>query len=123
MFEPKEMAVRIKNAAKVNKIKLCDMWRDLKLSNNTLHNMNNGSMPSIGTLMRIAQYVGVPSDYILGEKIEKVPSTKAGDDYEPIPVKMTESAWRELFSKMPIEDIAEILDYARYLRWKRNQVL
>ena len=121
MYEPTEMVIRIKTAAKVNGIKLGDMWRDLNLTNNTLHNMNNGSMPSIGTLMRIAQYVGVPSDYIIGEKIKNAPCDTA-ESNESINTVMSEAALREILNQMSESDVDALLDYARYLLWKHNQV-
>ena len=117
MFESKKMAVQIKTAAKVTGVKLGDMWKDLGLSPNTIHNMNNGSTPSIGTLMRIAQYLGVPSDYIIGEKIKNALSENAESNMP------SEEEWRAILNKMSESDIDSLLDYARYLLWKHNQAL
>ena len=67
MYNSQDIAERIKNAAAQNNCKLDDMFAELGISANTLHNMKT-SMPKTDTLAKIADYLGVSVDYLLGRQ-------------------------------------------------------
>lgn len=69
MYNSQEIAERIKNAATSKNCKLGDMFVELGISANTLHNMKT-SMPKTDTLARIADYLNVSVDYLLGRDIK-----------------------------------------------------
>lgn len=69
MYNSQDIAERIKNAAAQNNCKLGDMFAELGISANTLHNMKT-SMPKTDTLAKIADYLGVSVDYLLGRQIK-----------------------------------------------------
>jgi transcriptional regulator with XRE-family HTH domain len=67
MYISQDIAERIKNAAAQNNCKLGDMFAELGISANTLHNMKT-SMPKTDTLAKIADYLNVSVDYLLGRE-------------------------------------------------------
>lgn len=69
MYNSQDIAERIKNAAAQNNCKLGDMFAELGISANTLHNMKT-SMPKTDTLAKIADYLNVSVDYLLGRQIK-----------------------------------------------------
>lgn len=69
MYNSQDIAERIKNAAAQNNCKLGDMFTELGISANTLHNMKT-SMPKTDTLAKIADYLNVSVDYLLGRQIK-----------------------------------------------------
>lgn len=67
MYNSQDIAKRIKDTAKSKNIPLKEMFKSLKISDNTLHNMQ-GSFPKSDTLARIADYLGVSVDFLLGRE-------------------------------------------------------
>lgn len=66
------VAKRIKETAGAQNIKLGQMFKDLKISVNTLHNMKT-YMPSVETLSNIADYLGCSLDDLLGRENKNAP--------------------------------------------------
>lgn len=66
MYESKKIAERIKKTAKAKNIKLKIMLEDVNLNKNTLSNMYKGSVPKVDNIAKIADYLKVSVDYILG---------------------------------------------------------
>ncbi|MCI9576650.1 MAG: helix-turn-helix domain-containing protein [Clostridiales bacterium] len=66
MYEAPITAERIKKTAKTKNLQLKDMLIKLQLNKNTLSNMYNGSMLRGDSLARIADYLEVSVDYLLG---------------------------------------------------------
>ena len=57
-------------------------------------------------------------------KTKKIVPGKAEDVMnEVIENSVTESKFRDVLNDMSTEEVAEILNYARYLRWRKNQAL
>lgn len=73
MYNSQEIAKNIKNEAKNKEIKLGEMWKDLNMHNNTLHNMQK-SMPSIETIAKIADYLDCSLDELLGRQKNNAPT-------------------------------------------------
>lgn len=66
MYESAKIAERIKKTAKARGIQLKIMLEDIGLNKNTLSNMYKGSVPKADNLAKIADYLNVSVDYILG---------------------------------------------------------
>lgn len=66
MYESVKIAERIKKTAKARGIQLKIMLEDIGLNKNTLSNMYKGSVPKADNLAKIADYLNVSVDYILG---------------------------------------------------------
>lgn len=67
MYEPKSIAERIKELAKIKKIKISDMLSDCNLSKNSIASMSSGgSTPKSENLAKIADYLDCSVDYLLG---------------------------------------------------------
>ena len=66
------IAKRIKEKAGAQNIKLGQMFKDLEISVNTLHNMQK-SCPSVETLSRIAEYLGCSLDELCGHTNKNAP--------------------------------------------------
>lgn len=67
MYNSQDIAKRIKDTAKSKNIPLKEMFKSLKISDNTLHNMQ-GSFPKSDTLARIADNVHLDEHYLTGGK-------------------------------------------------------
>ena len=65
MYNSVEIAIRIKQTAKSNKISLSKMFADTGLGRNTMANLKT-SMPKADNLAKIADYLNVSVDYLLG---------------------------------------------------------
>jgi len=66
MRNVQEIAILIKTELKSKKITATEMLLDLGLNRSTLVDMKNGSMPSADKLGKIAQYLELSTDYLLG---------------------------------------------------------
>lgn len=65
MYNSQELSKRIKETANKRNIVLGAMWKDLGISNNTMHNMKT-SVQRADTIYNIAEYLSVSLDYLLG---------------------------------------------------------
>ncbi len=72
MYKSTNVAEIIKKTAKVTNIQLKDMLIELELNKNTLSNMYKGSMLKGDSLARIADYLDVSVDYLLGRTNEQI---------------------------------------------------
>lgn len=70
MYNSQDIASKIKSTASANNVKLGDMFAELGISQNTLHNMKT-SIPKSDTLALIADYLNVSVDYLLGREVQK----------------------------------------------------
>jgi len=66
MRNSQEMAILIKSELKKRKITTAEMLSSLELHRNVLVQLQNGSMPSADKLAKIAQYLELSTDYLLG---------------------------------------------------------
>lgn len=66
MYNNKEMAIRIKQQAKVKKITLKTMLHDLDVNINLISQLSKGQNITAINLARIADYLGCSVDYLLG---------------------------------------------------------
>lgn len=75
MYESRDIAERIKLTAKAQQVKIKTMLEECQLSKNTLSSMlSGGSLPKSDTLAKIADYLDVSVDYLLG--LTDIPDTK-----------------------------------------------
>lgn len=134
MYNSQEIAEKIKEAVNDNGTKLGDMFSELGISPNTLHNMKT-SMPKTDTLAKIADYLNVSVDYLLGrdlnttyffnkrlEKEKAVPDSGDGPD-KASSIKLSESELNDLLDGLSDESLVQLRDYTRYLVWKQDQEL
>lgn len=70
LSDSKTIAEKIKAIAKQKNISLMKMYEDCGVSKNALTSMNNGSMPSVITIAKFAEYLDVSSDYLLFDNKE-----------------------------------------------------
>ncbi len=69
MYNPDEVAQKIKETAKKKNILIKDMLNELGLGINTIASMTGrGSFPKGDTIARIADYLGCSVDYLLGRE-------------------------------------------------------
>lgn len=79
MNNPNEIADKIKIAANKNGITVKQMLIDTGLGANTLQHMKT-SVPKADTLAKIADYLGVSVDYLLGREIKNAPDEDVRSD-------------------------------------------
>ena len=100
----------------------------LGLSTSKVTAWKNGSIPKYEILQKIADVFNVSvGDLFDGEEDPEenknaAPENRDGID-EPVISKMSESEWKAILYQMNETEIDELLNYARYLRWKHSQVL
>lgn len=66
LYNSLNLADKIKDVAKFKSVALKDMLSDLELGSNTMSNMRHGRMLAADSLARIADYLDVSVDYLLG---------------------------------------------------------
>lgn len=69
MYNPNEIADKIKEVAKNSGVTVKTMLADTELGVNTLQHMKT-SIPKVDTLCKIADYLNVSVDYLLGRDIK-----------------------------------------------------
>ena len=69
MYNSNDIAKKIKETAKINNVSVKKMLVDTELGVNTLQNMKT-SMPKVDTLAKIADFLNVSIDYLLGRDIK-----------------------------------------------------
>ncbi len=107
MYNSKEIAERIKMFAKQSGISVKDMLSDLQLASNTLQNMKT-SMIKADSLARIADYLNVSVDYLLGRLPQSMPP-------ETFTEARTESEWTDMLSVLDDDDLLKVKSYVEFL--------
>nr|DAR24077.1 MAG TPA: repressor protein [Caudoviricetes sp.] len=106
MYNSQEVANVIKALAKERNITIGKMLAELGLSINTMSSMQSGGFyPRVESLAKIADYLGVSVDYLLGR------------DLSPVPEKS--SAVSALLSELSDSEIADVEQYIRFIISKR----
>lgn len=122
MYEASIIAENIKKTAKASNIQLKDMLLDLSLNKNTLSNMYNGSMLKGDSLARIADYLDVSVDYLLGR--EPSSETKKDGSAEALPpdTALTPSQKQlvEFAESLTEEEVKKVLSYIRFVLSERD---
>ena len=122
MYESSIIAENIKKTAKASNIQLKDMLLDLSLNKNTLSNMYNGSMLKGDSLARIADYLDVSVDYLLGR--EPSSETKKDGSAEALPpdTALTPSQKQlvEFAESLTEEEVKMVLSYIRFVISERK---
>ena len=77
------------------------------LSNATATGWKNGTQPKADILVKIAEYLDVSVDHLLGVKNEK--------PLEPIALRASVSEWTELLNSLSDENLIKLRDYAQLL--------
>lgn len=71
MNTPQETANLIKQLAKENNISISKLLAECEMNKNALFTMQNtGYFPRVEALVKIADYLGVSIDYLLGRSVE-----------------------------------------------------
>lgn len=82
MNTPQEISTLIKQLVSEKSFTMSKMLSDIGLGRNTISHLDNGSMLKADSLARIAEYLGVSSDYLLGNSPETV--QVYDEDHKPI---------------------------------------
>ena len=81
MNNPQEIANLIRLQTSTQKINISQMFTNIGLGKNTLSNLDNGSMIKADSLGKIADYLNVSVDYLLGRTDEPTPTfTNVGNN-------------------------------------------
>mgnify|MGYP002563779911 CR=1 FL=1 len=122
MYEASIIAENIKKTAKASNIQLKDMLLDLSLNKNTLSNMYNGSMLKGDSLARIADYLDVSVDYLLGR--EPSSETKKDGSAKALPpdtaLTPSQKQMVEFAESLTEEEIKKVLSYIRFVLSERD---
>lgn len=106
MLDTVEIAKKIKSCAKNKGIRLCDMLKDLGMSVNAISNLSAGSGMSYIDFAKIADYLGVSVDMLLGID---------NPLHQNFFVNMTESNLSAMLNQMSDEDLKKLESYAAFL--------
>lgn len=103
MYKTTETVTRIKETARKKNIKISEMLSQCDLNVNTLSSMNNrGSWVQANSLAKIADYLDVSVDYLLGRT--GVP------DIDPI--DKIQAEFFKIFQKLPFEEQVNLMNIA-----------
>lgn len=85
---------------------------EIGLSNATATGWRHGTQPRADVLAKLARYLSVSVDYLLGIDIPAQADDKSGD---MIAMKGTRAEWAAIMSKMTDEQLLQLRDYAEFL--------
>lgn len=103
MYTSTEIAERIKSTAKAKNIAIKDMLVSCNLNKNALFTMaSGGSMPKADNLAKIADYLDVSVDYLLGRT-----ETPEND-----PANKLQAEFFKIFQKLPFEEQVNLMNIA-----------
>mgnify|MGYP002674500756 CR=1 FL=1 len=105
MYNSHNIAIRIKEIAAEKNVLIKNMLDELGLGSNTMSAMYHGKSLSSESLAKIADYLGVSVDYLLGR------------DLSPAPEKS--SVVSALLSELSDSEIADVEQYIRFIISKR----
>lgn len=103
MYNSQEVAERVKNIAKDRGIKVTDMLADCELGVNTISKMAKGTDILSKNLAKIADYLNVSIDYLLGKTDKKNQPT------ENSVLTEQEQEWLRLIRAIPEERQESVL--------------
>ena len=112
MLDTVEIAKKIKSCAKNKGIRLCDMLKDLGMSVNAISNLSAGSGMSYIDFAKIADYLGVSVDMLLGID---------NPLHQNFFVNMTESNLSAMLNQMSDEDLKFMEEVAMRLISKKEE--
>lgn len=107
MINSQELANTIKEVAKSKKIAVGKMLSDCELSVNTLSSMQSGGYrPRLETISKIADYLNVSVDYLLGKSEQKEKPSTDDEELNRL-LKITDN--------LSDENLQKLLDYGNLL--------
>lgn len=113
MYNAQDIAERIKSTAKQQGVPIKDILSSCGLSKNTISSMlSGGSTPKSENLAKIADYLDVPVDYLLGRTDD--PNQKPGESN----IKLDEFSYAMYNESKELSDSDKerLLSFARMLR-------
>lgn len=108
MYESPYIANSIKLTAKEKGIALKDMLSDLSLGSNTISHMRHNKMISADSLARIADYLDVSVDYLLGRQVTK----------SSVPENIQQLL--SVASRLSCDQLKDLLQYAEFIESKNK---
>lgn len=139
MIEPYQIYKIVEKECKKKMISQQKLLSDIGLTKSTLDNMKKGSMPSVDKVSAIAEYLGVPIDYLLGKEqhtddIKKraadikrrfLEETQEKEFFTAVPIDMTqkqsESNLHKLLDRMSDEDLKKVESFAAFLASEKEK--
>lgn len=124
MYDVKHTVAKIKELAKEKNISTSDMLHELGLSKNTLSSMNSrGSWIASDSLAKIADYLGVSTDYLLGRS-DNISGFRFPDS--PLLGLKPVTASRDVVSsiidqQLSDEEMDDVLEFIEFLKQKRDK--
>lgn len=79
MYNSQQIAEKIKETAKINKVPISKMLTDIGLGKSTITKMSSGADIYLQTLIKIAQYLNCSTDYLTGMQTDAISETD--DEY------------------------------------------
>lgn len=70
MYKSSDLAIKIKEVAQSKDIKLKEMWESCGLGSNTMSSLNHEKKIAFDSLAKVADYLEVSVDYLLGRTTE-----------------------------------------------------
>ena len=114
MYLTKEIAERIKQQAKSNKVSIKEMLCACNMNINALSEFAKGKQLSSISLAKIADYLNCSVDYLLGRTDNLVENTPS------LTVDSTTYKILTISQSLPEAQKEELLSFARYLKEKQS---
>ena len=106
MYNSCDIAKRIRTKMKEDNIKIGEMLDSCELSKNALSSMDSGFLPRLENLCKIADYLNVSIDYLLGR------NEKAA------PISVDQDGIKKTLNLMTEEEVDELILFSEYLLYK-----
>ena len=123
MNNSQEIANLIRIQTSAQKINISQMFKSIGLGKNTLSNLDNGSMIKADSLGKIADYLGLSVDYLLGRTANPQSISNnsinavdiQGDNVQTIggsePISKRDSELLKKINSLNLDDYADIISY------------
>ena len=113
MINSQELANTIKEVAKSKKIAIGKMLSDCGLSVNTLSSMQSGGYyPRLEAIAKIADYLSVSVDYLLGNETDFKSQTESVISDDDIKFAL----WGDVADEIPNDKLQEVKTFAEFIK-------
>ncbi len=112
----------LKSLCKANGTNVTRLIGELGLSSGNLSGWKKGIMPKSDTLVKLADYFGVSTDYLLGKVQKEIhPSANETDECKSVLVDKQMEVLIKLVDELCQEDQQTLIEHARFLTSRQKK--
>lgn len=118
MNNPQQIAELIRIQTTLQKISIRQMLKEIGLGVNSLSHMDNGSMPKADNLGKVADYLGVSVDYLLGRTDESEYNSISISEQKQNNFDEMSTELLKKFNELSFDEKLEVFNYIKNIKEK-----